>query len=321
MMTSRFKSVIAALLVSILATTNVASALSDDLVYGLQLYGVKFNKSYDPLSKGYSLNVSFIDPQTGRPFYNNTTFDLGFANLVMESGSLSLGAKYTERGVPAVRFGLSTNGQPLDYKFETFIGAQDVVVDGSLLLDISTRVNQYGFYDVSLQASNRATITSDGWFAENKEFPDLDFDIGPINMSGNIYVDALALVTDPFFDRFGLNNPFAEFQKGLAGLNLRASPLDDLVARLESGQLLSDSELSMLISNSILASALGKQPSSDLLAKMILPDGFLEGTGTNNNTDEPVLLTSMAIPEPGMLALLAAAGAGFLVRARRRSSR
>jgi hypothetical protein len=281
---------------------------------------VRFSKNYDPLSKGYQLNVSFTDPDTGQPFYNNTHFYLGIGDLTMESGSLQMGVNLSERIVPAARFGLTTSGRPLDYRYESFLGAQDVVIDGSLLLDIDTYINQWGFYDVTLQASNRATVTAKDQAVADR-FPDLNYDIGPINLSGNAYVDALAVITDPFFDHFGAENPFAKFQNGLAGINLKGGGIEDMIARLQSGQLLNDTELAQLINNSVVAGALGKEPSSDLFAKLIIPEGLFDTNFRPATVPQAERTLAMAIPEPGMLALLAAAGTGFFLFPRRRATK
>lgn len=301
--------------------SDVAMAgIGDDLRYGLQLYGVRFGKEYDPLSKGYTLNVSIVDPDTGLPYYNNTHFYLGFGDLVMESGAVAMSATYSERLVPAVRFALNTKGAPLDYRYESYLDVQDVVIDGSLLLDVDTYVNAWGFYDITLQASNRATATN-----KHGEIEDLsarlDYDIGPINLSGNIWLDAAAVVTDPFFEEFGTDNPFAAFDSTLAGLSLGGGRIEQLIARLQAGQLLNDDELAQLINNSVLASLLDKQPSSDLLSKVIIPEGLLDVDcpACREKAQDRILPT--AIPEPGMLALLAAAAAGFYLFPRHRRKR
>ncbi|NLE60160.1 MAG: hypothetical protein GX616_17560 [Planctomycetes bacterium] len=304
-----------------LGVTNAAMAgLGDDLRYGLQLYGVRFGKEYDPLSKGYTLNVSIVNPDTGLPYYNNTHFYLGFGDLVMESGTLAVNATYTERLVPAARFAISTRGVPLDYRYESYLGAQDVVIDGSLLMNVDTYVNQWGFYDITLQASNRATATSKDGVLDDLSAR-LNYDIGPINLSGNIWLDAAALLTDPFFDQFGMNNPFAAFDEGLAGINLPGGRIEEFIGRLQSGQLLNDDELAQMINNSLLASLLNKEPSSDLFSKVIIPDGLLDSDCPACDKKPQDRVLSMAIPEPGMLALLAATGAGFYVFPRRRSKR
>lgn len=309
-----------AVLLGMSVTSIAAAGIGDDLRYGLQLYGVKFQKKYDPLSKGYVLNVSFTNPDTGLPYYNNTHFYLGFGDLVMESGGVSLSATYSERLVPAVRFALSTRGSPLDYRYESYLGSEDMVIDGSLLLNIDTYVNQWGFYDITLQASNRATATS-----KHGELEDLsarlDYDIGPINLSGNIWLDAAAVLTNPFFERFGTENPFAAFGSSLASLSATGGRIEDFIARLQSGQLLNDDELAQLINNSLLASLLDKQPSSDLLSKLIIPEGLLNGDCPACGEKPQATVQWLAVPEPGMLILLAGAGAGFYLFSCRRGKR
>lgn len=327
MATLRFKLLAVAGFLAGLAVNNIALAgLGSDLRYGLQLYGIKYEKRYDPLSKGYLLNISVADPQTGTPYYNNTHFYMGFADLVLgseDAGAIQIGATYTERVLPAARFVLKTtdpfgNPSPLDYRFESFLGANDFTVNGSLLLDIDTYVNRWGFYDISLQASNRATITANPQPPEER-LPNLNYDIGPINLTGNIYVDVLAAVTDPFFEAFGTQNPFARLDKGLAGLDLKSGGIQDLIARLEAGQLLGDDELARLINNSIMANMLGKAPSDDLIGKLIVPDGLLDPKPID--PVETVLIAGLSVPEPGMLLLLTAAAAGFYLSPRRRRRR
>jgi hypothetical protein len=175
--------------------------------------------------------------------------------------------------------------------------------------------NKLGTYDITLQASNRTDVSTVS-SPDGAGLPDFDYDIGPINLTGNIYIDALAAITDPFFDRFGAVNPFAQIQSGLSGLDLNGSNIQDLIARLEAGQLLSDDELSKVVNNSILSTALGRQPSSDLFTDLVLPDGLLNPEPLD--ADPSVRLAAMAVPEPGMLALLTLAGAGFYLSPRRR---
>lgn len=320
----RLKLAVVAAVLGGLSIADVASAqLGDDLLYGLQLYGVRFQKKYDPLTKGYQLNVSLTDPDTGLPYYNDTNIYLGFADLTLGTdvpGTIQTSAIYSTRWVPAVRFGMKTvdlagNPNPLGYRFESFLFGQDFTVTGSLLMDTDVYINKWGSYNVTLQASNRSTVTMAG-ATDGSGMPDFDYDIGPISLSGNIYLDALALVADPFFERFGTENPFARFGNGLADISLKATSIEELIARLEAGQLLSDDDLSKIVNNSVLSSALGKEPSSDLFTKLILPEGLLDPQPLD--CDEcGRRITAMAVPEPGMLLLLLAAGTGFYLSPRR----
>jgi hypothetical protein len=324
MINLRLKLAVVAAVLAGLAIADIASAeLSDDLVYGLQLYGVRFQKKYDPLTKGYALNVSFTDPNTGLPFYNDTNFYLGIADLTLGTdapGTIKTSAIYSTRWVPAVRFGMKTvdpqgNSNPLSYKFHSFLFGQDFTVTGSLLMDTDVYINKWGSYDITLQASNRSTVTMQG-VTDPSKLPNFDYDVGPISLSGNIYLDALAVIADPFFEKFGAENPFARFGGGLADISLKATSVEDLIARLEAGQLLSDDDLSKIVNNSVLSSALGKEPSSDLFTKLVLPEGLLDPQPLD--CEQCGRISALAVPEPGMLALLATVGAGFYLSPHRR---
>jgi hypothetical protein len=325
----RIKTLSVAALLTVLAFGNAAVAgMREELLLGLNYYGVKVQQQYDPVMKGYVINVTGTDPTTGQPFYNNTNFDFGFADLTLGYGPSGVGdtfnvrAKYTKRVIPTVHLSMSTGNRPLDYRFKTHVGLEDVDVVGSLLMNVDMRVNKYGFYEVSGQISNRASVDTFGALGEKSDLTVLDYDVGPFSFSGNICVDAMAALTEPFFNAFGAENPFQQFQKGIGGLASLTTGVEDLVAKMASGQLLGDNELAQLINNSVLSSALGKQElSSKLFEGLLLPEDFLQPCSQCTGRDLDSRLSGMLVPEPGMLLLLTGLGTGFLAFSRKRSRR
>jgi hypothetical protein len=317
-------SLVVALIVSMAVGDLAFAGINADLAYGLRLAGIQYSKRYDPLSRGYYLNITPTDPSTGASFYSNTLIDLGFADLTLGYGPNGIGdsfriqASYTKRVVPTAHFIFNTGGRPLDYRFTSHIGGQNLDIIGSALINVDTRINQYGFYQVTLQASNRAQVGTNGALGTDANLPDLNYDIGPLSLTGNIYVDAIAAITDPFFEQFGTENPFRAFDQGIAGLASATTRVDDLLTRLESGQLLSDQDLATLISNSILSSAMGKEPSAKLFQNLVVPDDLLASNAKVAQPEAAFELVTSPLPEPGMLLLLASVSAGFFAFSRRR---
>jgi len=89
-------------------------------------------------------------------------------------------------------------------------------VTGSTLIDADFSINALGFYDLTLTYSSRRTVQQEGIENDTQTY---DSDIGPIDVSGNIFADALALITDPYFEQTGQPNPFSALSKTLIDLN------------------------------------------------------------------------------------------------------
>ena len=146
--------------------------------------------------------------------FDGALFDFGAADLSL-SGPLSLQVSTGGRLLPQFDVSLTTavNGRtdatPLSYVFNTDIGAQSSQVSGTVLADVNFSLNGLGFYDLGITYSSRQNVTKDGLPTNGGTTN--DFDLGPINISGNLYADVLAILTDPLFSGAGQTNPFERF--------------------------------------------------------------------------------------------------------------
>ncbi len=142
------------------------------------------------LGRGYDLEFdrSFGPDASGRP----EVFDLGALELQL-NGGINATAGYTNRGFLIGTLTSSINQMQFDFRGTT--GGQDFSLNGLLNASSRTEINQFGFYEVSIDVSNQNSrldleglIIDDG---EPLEGVDTDFDIGPITVKGNVFFDAV----------------------------------------------------------------------------------------------------------------------------------
>ena len=286
--------------------TTAQAKLFGQVANGLALFDVRVFGEENPLGNGFDI-TAFAN-------YNNRTFDFGLMDLTL-TGSVVGTVGYTLRGIPTANFSLNTGGAPLGYTFDFNAGVQDIFATGSVFVDIDSEINALGFYDQTFQISNRGTYETDGFLG--RDSGTLDFDAGPIVVSGNVFIDILAAVTEPFYASAGTENPFSK----LSGRATKAAELqvsaDDLRARLEAGQVLTDEEISALINNTVIAAMLGGKPTDNLFDGLILPNDLLDANKAASMGIE-VDDWLATIPEPTSLALLGLALVPLSRRRRRR---
>ena len=266
----------------------VLAGLPNDLLIGLNLldYSTQIKKNY--LGKGWDFDASAV--------YSGQTFRFGLADLTLGATSpstVAISSGFTMRGLPQARFSMTTS-QPLSYTLKTNYGVQDVTATGNVLLDVDTTINALGFYDMTFQISNRGTYQTEGWAGQDSGT--LDFDAGPIVISGNVFVDAVAALTQPYFTATGTENPFAKLSAKSAreltdGTSL--SSISDLTAS-------SSDSVGQAVNNAIISALLGQKPSSTLLGNLILPADLQLTTAPQLET-RPSL---MDVPEPATVALI-----------------
>jgi len=171
--------------------------------------------------------------------FDGALFDFGAADLTL-TGPWSLQVSTGGRLLSQFDISLTTavNGQteatPLSYEFNTDTGFQSSQVSGTVFADMDFSLNGLGFYDLSVTYSSRQDVTREGVLATDSTTN--DYDLGPINISGNIYADVLTILTDPIFDGTGQTNPFEQFS-GRAQLAeiLQASTTDLQTALADGG--------------------------------------------------------------------------------------
>lgn len=188
------------LAVAMLVADTAEAGVFRDTVRGLRLAGFNFAGERNPVSGG-------ADFQLSRSF-NNETLDFGGTELTL-TGPIVLTVSTGGRVVPVLDISVSTAGQPFSYLLDADVGGQSVLIDGNFLLDATGSMNTFGWYDFQFEYSVRETISQDGRFSDEEEF--VEFDIGPIDVSGNIFADFLAALFDPIFQGTGTDNIFASF--------------------------------------------------------------------------------------------------------------
>lgn len=229
----------------------------------------------------------------------NRSFDFGSAELVL-SGPLSIEASTTSRGLDTLDFTIQTaltrdlNPQPLQYVWTADAGGQRTQVSGDVIVDGGLSIDGLGFYSLNFDMSSRQATEQDGRVADGNS--SADFDIGPVDLRGNIFIDLVAAILDPILTGAGLDNPLT----GLTGADQLAKLIDAQQLQLPSSQsdlgLLSHRIINPGVSETVVASLLGLDRSG------------LSSTESSRNA---------AVPEP-LSAALMLAGATTLLAGRRR---
>jgi len=240
-----------------------------------------------------------VDAVTGSAFLNT---ELSIRKWLIPTARVRVATESATRGGEVV---------PVTYSFFINTGIQDVRITGEGSLEAQIDINALGFYDIDAFISNRGKFEIDG-FVYNDQGT-LDYDLGPVSLSGNVFADILAAVTAPLFAESGTSNPFAVIS-GRAKLQNRIQQRDELIAKLEAGQTLTDEEMSEILSTSVLESVFGGA-GSDLLD--VMNEYLASESGSQDSTY--LLLVPGFVPEPascaGWFLLLGLACAGRFRRA------
>ncbi len=201
-MVVRYKQVVAAgvLAVSVWATPARADLFSN-VVLGLDAAGFQVTGAPNPLSGGRitQINRTFV----------GETLDFGATELAL-LGPISMSFSHGGRSIQTFDLSFSTLGQPFQYVYSADTGGQETLISGSFAMDGDFSINSFGFYDLTMFFSSRQDITTEGRFS-NVEGQEQEFDLGPVDISGNIFADVLAALFDPIFEAAGAQNIFASF--------------------------------------------------------------------------------------------------------------
>jgi hypothetical protein len=154
-------------------------------------------------------------------------------------------------------------------------------------------VNALGFYDMIVNISNTGEFQADGLLGEDSGT--LDFDIGPINLSGHIFADLLAALTDNLYAQAGVENPFREFS--LRATRQRNGIDPEQIAQIEqkvsTGKPITDAEASLLATDEVLRSILGQSITAALIAQSGLSNLGAQ-LSMPNETPEPASILLLA---------------------------
>ena len=275
----------------------------------------QFTLSEEPLMDGWRMdfNRSFGPDSVGRP----NRLDLGPLDVSFNSGQVTTSAQYSKRFIPMAEF-TSFTPQAINYSVGLNTGIEDFTIQNAQVAwNTSANINALGFYDYVLNASHRGDFELEGMLID--EHGSLDFDIGPVNMSGNIVGDVLAAITEPIFSATGQDNPFAQFSARATKRIEVENTKEGLTERAQAGEVLSADELSELLEATLVASTLdGEMPDFSFLgdeefaATLEAVDVDLVEGGVDvvlgYDADGNVL-----VPEPGTVMFLLLAGAAMVV--------
>lgn len=267
-------------------------------------------------------NVSQSTVAAAGTTFQGNTLDFGDFEVTL-AGPVAAVVERGGRGIPTLDVILSTgalnvnpNGvvtvgapQPVAYTINVDTGTNETNITGNFLLDARASINRYGSYDLKLQLSSRQTTEVRGRFDGNSP-TNLDFDLGPIDIEGNIFADVLATVTDPFFESAGVENVFALFSGRTFREAKARNEVDSLRATVEAGGTLTENELARLGALSLVADVLGDEfpDVSFVSAGLADPNDAVAGDGTSSNA---------IVPEPSTVFLLAMCLPAALLRRRR----
>lgn len=284
----------------VLMTAQAAEAAAPwgAVVKGLALFDTQVGLQKNLLGDGWEATI--VSP------WNNKRFDFGLADLTL-NGLVTTDLNYTRRIMPAVDFTSQTPQGPLAYTFNINDGIQDLTATGQMTINNKGSLNVLGFYDLEVNISNRGQYSTEGYGLVDSGT--LDFDLGPINVTGNIFIDAIAALTEPYFARTGQPNPFAKISGRAARQTIQAAAEDAIRSKVAAGRLLSEDEIESLISSTVTASLFGQSDPSLTTIDSMLADG--------NSADTDALARSLvATPEPATILFLGVAFLGFWRRPR-----
>ena len=140
------------------------------------------------LGNGYRLELdrTFGVDSTGRA----ETFDTGPVSLTL-SGTTQTTLGFTRRGGLSANANTTINALNYQAQVKPVLGGGTTgTVSGVLNLNNSLQINALGFYTLDVNVTNtQSTVTFDTLSGGDQK--NLNFDIGPINVRGNVFLDAL----------------------------------------------------------------------------------------------------------------------------------
>jgi hypothetical protein len=238
-MLQRMKTILAAAVLT--GGSAAQGGFLEDVGLALRATAFTIDSRPNPLSGGREIFI-------GRNFVGNE-LDFGPWDLTLQ-GPLSMQVSSGGRALSELEFSFTTatNSQatvsPLSYVLNYDVGGQETQIAGSLLIDGDLEFNGFGFYELSLTYSSRQNVTRDGRFANDER--EFDADVGPIVVSGNIFADALAIITQPIFQAIGQENPFASFSGTAKLTDAIAMSIEELQNDLAAGITPADAGVSPL---------------------------------------------------------------------------
>lgn len=294
---------------------------------------------YNRMGQGYTYeSYTFYGPDS---FGNPNTLDLGPLKVELgQDGNLLASGQpigihnrvgYTKTIIPELFFDSQTGQRnynqfsgvsnfapaPLHYKVTVNTGVQDFEWNGNGAIDLSGRINALGFYDFKMRLTNVGNYEANGVLLQDEQVT--DFDLGPINASGNIMFDAISGA----LQAVGAQVP-ALPTRIYSGAANRDKKTDDLLARLNAGETLSDQDMQYLVEQMIEA-AFKADPlgvlQHGLPEKVPGFEGLSLALSATPTTEDSSSSGQQVAPEAGTVGLIGAGLAAIGVFLRRRRLR
>jgi len=248
-------------------------------------------------------------------------FDLGRdPNLVASNQPIGLHTRagFTQRFIPEVFFqqetaqrftdvfaGTSTvQPTPIRYNITLNTGVEDLTWTGNILLSTSGRINALGFYDFNFRLTNVGTFNADGALASDQETT--DFEVGPVNASGQIVLDLLASLAQAAAGGTNAAVPL----RVASGAAQRDKSIDEIIAKANAGETLTDDEARTLVNHALMASLFDNPLATvmgDIPASQTVNDAITVSLAPGDPAAIDSATLTAPVPEPGTLGLLAAA--------------
>lgn len=189
---------------------------------------------------------------------------------------------------------------PINYTVTFDAGVQSFEWTGNVLVNTEGTINALGFYDLQMRVMNIGSYTADGFAVRDEQVT--DFDTGPVNVSGQILMDAIAGLAQ------GLGNPDEAVTPRVvsAATSSKGKTVDELLASLEAGERISDEDMSFLMTQMFQAAFLNDPMGFMQNGLPTSVPGF-EALTVELSEEQPTAAEAEAltnVPEPGTLLLL-----------------
>lgn len=256
------------------------------------------------VGKGYRVEFdrSFGVDTSGRP----EVFRFAGLGEITLSGATQVTAGYT-RPIKGLYFGESSfTVNNLNYDMQAGAGFQNARLTGTLNATGVVNANMLGFYEVTLNVSNtNSQFTVDGALANDET--NTNFDIGPISLKGNLFVDLVSgLLANAGIEATDLQDLFpgspSPWLDSLAPVAIQESAANE--------NLDDRSRVTSLLLRTVLAQ--DQAAASELIETLVASEGAALDLG-----DEAAQAAPQAIPEAGTLTLLMTGGTLVMTRRRR----
>lgn len=255
---------------------------------------------------GYEFTRTFGSDSYG----NFNQFDFGSALNASFQGSVHNRFEINRRILPELKIQMDTSGAPLQYNINTTPGGQTFTFSGSITSNVTGTLNALGFYNLQISATNTGTSRLDGYVVTDKQ--STDFDIGPINVTGNIYIDLAASIMQAL-----ANSPLASSASDVpSNATGKAKNADGSDVAADAATVLTDQQKAEMLGHALIQ-AMFRQSLSDLL-----PDELKQLQAALGLTDQDAQAGLAAAgyasaPEPTTIMLLAAPALFFIARRRK----